>query len=118
MQRRTNLRMSVRIFVGILTGVVTSIYHDWSVFFALIVTYCVFEMILIFGILSNKYLTQKKFGAVNDDFGLYPYEGGNIKTFRYVIYLSVWKFIRSFVLMSIIGLLVKVILDLLLSIRI
>lgn len=115
MQRKTNLRNFVRIFGGIVSGIFAGAYSSWSVLFILIISYCLFEMVIVFSLSRRSYLVQNGYVA-NADF-LPREERKRISndSGKLAFQYAAIKFIRSFILMGVIGLTVMFIVEALLS---
>lgn len=107
MQRKTNLRNTVRLIVSFASGIIAGVARNWYVFFILISAYCLFEMVLLFNIYRSRYLYENRFLGQDDDFMLH---GKNLigESINYAFALSAKKSVRSFILLSILGAITKI----------
>lgn len=103
MQRRTNLRNTARLFVAFTSGIISGFSGSWTIFFILITAYCLFEMVLLFSMSRNRFLYENRFAPIDDN----PAHKRKGESLNYALVYSVKKFLRSFILLSILGGLTK-----------
>ncbi len=103
MQRRTNLRNTARLFVAFTSGIISGISGSWTIFFILITAYCLFEMGLLFSMSRSRFLYEKRFTSDSDNY----MHNGRGESLNYAFKYSLKKFLRSFILLSILGGLTK-----------
>lgn len=109
MQRKTNLRNAVRLFVGFASGIIAGISQSWIVLLVLVSAYCLFEMVLLFSMYRSRFLYENRFLEPEDNPEMEGRPNVMGESINYAFSLSVRKFLRSFILLSMVGVLTKVV---------
>lgn len=109
LQQKQNSRIIVRVIIAIATGIICQIFLDWKWLFIIIAIYCLLEAIYLFSIIRKTQLLKAE--LENHEKNITKQERMEIagQAIGYAIPFAFGQFILSFVTISIIGTITKLV---------